>query len=117
MLWFTEGLRDPDSIASATQEYKETSDALSGFLPGVLVLEAGARMSGADAFNQYLEWCEAENLPSRERWTRQTFYSAMEERKVQKVRSAKGVALVGVRIAGESKPVSAGPGIFGSDDA
>jgi len=117
MLWFAEGLRDPESIASATQEYKETSDALSGFLPGVMVLDAGARINGADAFNQYLEWCEAENLPSRERWTRQTFYSAMEERKVQKVRSAKGVALVGVRIAGASQPVSAGPGIFGSDDA
>lgn len=112
-LWFDQGLADPESISSATEEYKATSDALAGFFPGVLVRDNTARMEGAAAFNAYLDWCEAENLPARERWTRQTFYSAMEERKVTKKRAASGMALVGVRLADAG--AADGPGIFGKD--
>ncbi|MGW5639611.1 DNA primase family protein, partial [Streptomyces sp. NPDC003832] len=113
--WLNGGLRDPASVLRATEEYRQTSDALAGFFPGVLVEDASARMNGSDAFSTYLEWCEAENLPARERWTRQTFYSAMEERKVQKVRGAKGMALVGVRLATDTGAKVTGPGIFGKD--
>jgi putative DNA primase/helicase len=59
-----------------------------------------------------LEWCEAENLPARERWTRRTFYDALEERGIQRKKSNTGIALVGVRMAGKS-PAAVGPGIFG----
>jgi putative DNA primase/helicase len=113
-LWFENGLSDPQSITKATQEYKETSDALSGFFPGVLVADDAARMDGADAYNTYREWCEAEGLPSKEVWTRRAFYSAMEERHIQRVRVAKGMALVGVRLAAAG-PKATGPGIFASD--
>ncbi|MFF7408681.1 phage/plasmid primase, P4 family [Streptomyces lydicus] len=112
--WFAEGMRDPECIASATQEYKETSDALAGFFPGVLVRDEGARMDGADAYNSYRDWCEAEGLPSKEVWSRRAFYGAMEERGIQRTRTAKGMALIGVRNAQQS--AKAGPGIFGGDD-
>jgi putative DNA primase/helicase len=111
--WYAGGLRDPECITSATRDYRETSDALAGFFPGILVRDEASRMDGAAAFNAYLDWCEAENLPARERWTRQTFYLAMEERKVVKKRAAKGMVLVGVRLV-DSAP-AAGPGIFGKD--
>ncbi|MDX3551013.1 phage/plasmid primase, P4 family [Streptomyces europaeiscabiei] len=113
MDWYAGGLQDPECITTATLEYRETSDALAGFFPGVLARDDAARIDGAKAFSAYLDWCEAENLPTRERWTRQTFYSAMEERKVVKKRAAKGMVLVGVRLA-EGAPAG-GPGIFGSD--
>lgn len=113
--WFNGGLKDPASISQATQEYRETSDTLAGFFPGVLVADDSARLDGAAAFNAYLEWCEAENLPARERWTRRTFYSAMEERQIQRVRTAKGMALVGVRLATDTGAKATGPGIFGTD--
>lgn len=70
-------------------------------------------MNGTEAFNTYLEWCEAENLPARERWTRRTFYDAMEERGVSRRKTMRGISLVGLRAADESPDV-AGPGIFGS---
>ena len=108
--WYRRGLEDPDLIVQATQEYRETSDALAGFFPGILVRDETARISGSDAFQSYLDWCEAENLPGRERWTRQAFYQAMEERGVVKRRGSKGMVLVGVRMA-ESLP-DPGPGIF-----
>ncbi|AUG87304.1 DNA primase [Streptomyces phage Rowa] len=112
--WFAEGLKDPASISAATKEYKETSDALAGFYPGVLVKDESARMDGASAYTDYKEWCEAEGLPSKEVWTRRAFYSAMEERGIQRVRSAKGMVLVGVRHANQG-PKATGPGIFAQD--
>lgn len=111
--WFAAGLDDPPVIKEAVKEYKETSDALAGFFPGELVPESGASMAGNEAFSVYLDWCEAENLPDRERWKRTTFYSAMEERGIGKSRNAKGVVLVGVRSAHE-RP--GGSGIFGKDE-
>ncbi|MEU9707460.1 phage/plasmid primase, P4 family [Streptomyces sp. NPDC047967] len=112
--WYREGLRDPHVITGASQEYRETSDPLAGFLPGVLEwVDDAVTMSGNDAFNCYLDWCEAENLPAKERWTRQAFYSAMEERGAIKKRTKKGISLGGLRLADES-PEQTGPGIFGS---
>ncbi|MGW2591683.1 DNA primase family protein [Streptomyces sp. NPDC001515] len=111
--WFAEGLKDPGSISAATKEYKETSDALAGFFPGILIPDDSARLEGSEAFTAYLDWCEAENLPAKERWTRRAFYGAMEERGITRVRTSKGMALVGVRLPGAV--AGAGPGIFGSD--
>ncbi|MEV7402861.1 phage/plasmid primase, P4 family [Streptomyces sp. NPDC091267] len=108
--WFNGGLKDPDVITSATREYRETSDALAGFFPGVLVISEGSVMPGDDAYNAYKDWCEAEGLQTREVWTRRTFYSAMEERGIGKKKTNRGVALIGVRDA--SAPETGGPGIF-----
>lgn len=110
--WYARGLGEPDSITAATREYRETSDALAGFFPGVLMADAREQMNGSDVFAAYLDWCEAENLPAKERWTRRGFYSAMEERGVYKKPTNKGVALVGVRLA-DAAPAFDGPGIFG----
>ncbi|MFF4430482.1 phage/plasmid primase, P4 family [Streptomyces sp. NPDC001513] len=110
--WYADGLQDPSVIMRAVKEYRETSDALAGFYPGALEpCDDMCQTPGNDAFNLYLEWCEAENLPGRERWTRTTFYTAMEERGVTRKKTNKGIALVGCRIAGQS-PAATGPGIF-----
>ncbi|MDX2590967.1 phage/plasmid primase, P4 family [Streptomyces sp. WI03-4A] len=118
--WYARGLGEPSSITEATQEYRATSDALAGFysadpsVSAVLVKDARSVMNGTDAFSAYLDWCEAENLPMKERWTRRGFYSAMEERGVYKKATNKGVGLVGVRLA--DAPMAAdGPGIFRKD--
>lgn len=68
-------------------------------------------MNGTEAFNHYLDWAEAENLPARERWTRRAFYDAMEERGVARKKTAKGVGLAGLRLPAET---STAPGIFKS---
>jgi putative DNA primase/helicase len=115
MAWYAEGLADPASISDATQEYKDASDVLAGFFPGVIEREASAVTLGSEVYQAYRDWCEAEGLPSKEVWTRKALYGALEERKVGAKRVAKGMALIGVKLAGAgAKPV--GPGIFGSDD-
>lgn len=115
--WFAEGLQDPPVIADATREYRETSDALAGFYPGALEpSDDGASVDGSEAFNLYLDWCEAENLPAKERWTRRAFYGAMEERGVTRRKRAQGIVLIGCRMATvASTPAGQGPGIFKQD--
>ncbi|MFI8263700.1 phage/plasmid primase, P4 family [Streptomyces sp. NPDC085665] len=110
--WYRAGLQDPQGIARASREYRETSDALAGFFPGVLErAPEDQRVNGSEAFTTYLEWCEAENLPAKERWTRRAFYDAMEERGITRQKTNKGIALVGIRLANQS-PDAKGPGIF-----
>ncbi|MDJ0461993.1 phage/plasmid primase, P4 family [Streptomyces sp. H27-C3] len=110
--WFRDGLKDPAVITRASKDYRATSDALAGFFPGVLEpCDEEHVMNGNDAFNHYLDWCEAENLPARERWTRRTFYGALEERGVTRIAKRAGIALAGVRMA-DPNPPSEGPGIF-----
>ncbi|MFJ8955610.1 phage/plasmid primase, P4 family [Streptomyces sp. NPDC102381] len=108
--WYANGLRDPESISSATKEYRATSDALAGFFPGVLEeADESCVLPGADAYNSYRDWCEAEGLKSTEVWSRKAFYGAMEERNVSKKKTRNGIALVGVKVAGVA---ATGPGIF-----
>ncbi|WP_411094307.1 phage/plasmid primase, P4 family [Streptomyces sp. 021-3] len=110
--WYRSGLQDPQVITGASREYRETSDQLAGFFPGVLERDDDDHvMHGTDAFNSYLEWAEAENLPAKERWTRRSFYDAMEERGVSRRKTMRGISLVGLRAADES-PDAVGPGIF-----
>lgn len=112
--WYRGGLQDPQVITGASQEYRETSDPLAGFLPGVLEhADDSVVMNGNDAFNAYLDWCQEENLPAKEQWTRRSFYDAMEERGAVRRKTNRGIALGGLRLANES-PDAVGPGIFGN---
>jgi putative DNA primase/helicase len=58
---------------------------------------SAGRVAGKVLFNAYLQWADEENLPARERWTRQTFFRALEERGLTPRRSNQGKAFEGVR--------------------
>ncbi|MEV8015661.1 phage/plasmid primase, P4 family [Streptomyces sp. NPDC086554] len=112
--WYANGLKDPDSITTATREYRATSDALAGFFPGIVATASDdVMLPGADAYNAYRDWCEAEGLKSTEVWSRKAFYGAMEERGIGKKKTNKGIALVGVTL--DSLDAATGPGIFSQD--
>lgn len=98
--WYKGGLQDPEIIQSSTKEYRETSDALAGFIPGVFVQDSEAgRVEGKVLFDEYLKWADEENLPAKERWTRRTFFGALEERGLTKRKTMNGVAFDGIRRA------------------
>lgn len=99
--WYASGLGDPGIVKASTKEYRQTSDALAGFLPGVFILDpkAEGRVDGQILFDRYREWADEENLPQREIWTRRTFYGALEERGLNKRSTKRGVAFEGVRRA------------------
>lgn len=89
------GLDDPDVIKNATREYKENSNNLDGFLPGVYVPGDGTVL-GQDLFEDYLQWADEEHLSARDIWKRTTFFSVVEERGFPKRRSAKGMRFDGL---------------------
>lgn len=104
--WYAQGLQDPSIIKSSTKEYRETSDALAGFLPGAFVFdETAGRVVGKTLFDAYLAWADEENLPQREVWTRRTFFGALEERGLTKRKTNKGVAFDGIRRARQTDDV------------
>ncbi len=110
--WYRSGLGDPDMVRDATKEYRETSDPLAGFFPDVLRPTGGTeRIDGTEVYNAYRDWCEAEGLQGREIWKRNTLYKALEERGIQRTRTARGQALIGVTLS--TDPTPSGPGIFG----
>lgn len=98
--WYADGLDDPPKIIDATMNYRETSDPLAGFLPGVFVIDRDAkRVLGKDIFDAYLLWAEAENLKLSEIVTRRKFFAWLEERGVAKRNAKQGVAFDGIRRA------------------
>lgn len=108
--WYTSGLQDPGPVRNATREYRETSDTLAGFYPDTLRPTGDlSRVDGADVYNAYRDWCEAEGLQVREVWSRTTLYRALEERGIQRTRTSRGQALIGVTLD-SAKPT--GPGVF-----
>ena len=96
--WYKSGLQDPDRIVAATRDYRDTSDYLAGFLPGVFVKDENAgRVPGKDVFDAYLEWAQAENLKSSEVVTRRRFFSMLEERGIARRKSNKGIVFEHLR--------------------
>ncbi|GAA2843980.1 hypothetical protein Acy02nite_68640 [Actinoplanes cyaneus] len=97
--WYRDGLGDPPCIVDATKEYRQTSDALAGLLPGIFIYDDEGRITGKLAYDAYLAWTDEENLPSKERWTRRTFFAALEERGATKKKGRDGVYFEGIRRA------------------
>nr|WP_238362230.1 phage/plasmid primase, P4 family [Actinopolymorpha pittospori] len=104
--WYAGGLQDPPVIRQATTEYRQTSDALSGFFPGVFVAEEGSKVTGKVLWDAYREWTDDEALPNKERWTRRAFFAALEERGLIKRRITQGMAFEGVRRARQTDAVA-----------
>lgn len=116
MEWYRSGsLQDPQRIVDATKDYRRTSDNLAGFYPGVLEPCEDEELTAGQAYQAYTHWCEAEGLPSRERWTRRTFIDAMAERSIPNKPTVKGISLIGVRIAADHADAPDGPGIFAAE--
>lgn len=95
--WYATGLDDPPVVETATQDYRESSDALAGFYAEHLVREPAGRIAGKDVWGLYLEWADDEGLPPKERWTRKTFWAALEERGATKTVPGGSVSFRGIR--------------------
>jgi len=96
-IWYEGGsLFEPDIIKSQTENYKNDSNALEGFLPGMFQFDAEQTTTLEELWRGYLNWCEDENLPTKERWTRRTFARSLDERGLARRTTNKGVVFDGV---------------------
>lgn len=110
--WYRDGLRDPAVVREATREYRETSDPLGEFFPGVLVPDADGCVLGKDAYRAYLDWWDENNFPNKP-WSMPGFYSAMEERGCVRHKKKNGIHLIGARFAEAAANTPEGGGCNG----
>lgn len=96
--WYADGLKDPKTITAATENYRETSDALFGFFPGWFERTGDDKdtVIASEVFKAYEDWADEERLPRNERWQRNTFYGAMEERGLKRKKTMHGMTMFGL---------------------
>src|SRR5690606_32699165 len=104
--WFAHGLQDPETVRDATKGYRETSDALRGFIPGWFEVTGNAAdvVSAKAVWTDYQTWTADEGLSDRERWRRSTLMEAVQERgAVLRVKNNQQV-ITGIRRATDRTP-------------
>lgn len=111
--WHKHGLQDPEVIRDATKDYRESSNPLDEFCPGMyeITRDDADKVAGATLYLDYKDWCEASGLQRGDIWKRPTLYRAIEDLGASKVKEKPGIVLYGIRKT-EPDPVKDGPGIF-----
>ncbi|MFF4478726.1 phage/plasmid primase, P4 family [Streptomyces sp. NPDC001520] len=66
MEWYANGLGEPDSVQSATADYRQSEDRLQEFIDARLVRENGARVAPMALRRAYAEWAEDAGLSRKE---------------------------------------------------
>lgn len=56
LAWQKEGLRIPESVTKASNEYREDEDTLTEFIEAKCIVSASANVSKADLFDAYTAW-------------------------------------------------------------
>ncbi|MGW6949028.1 phage/plasmid primase, P4 family [Streptomyces xanthophaeus] len=64
--WYKHGLQEPGSVATATQDYRESEDRLAEFIAARLVQESAARVAPMAVRRAYAEWAEDAGLSRKE---------------------------------------------------
>jgi putative DNA primase/helicase len=64
--WYATGLEEPSSVATATQDYRESEDRLAEFIAARLVQEPAARVAPMAVRRAYAEWAEDAGLSRKE---------------------------------------------------
>lgn len=77
---YVPGLRAPDSVVVATNEYRESEDVLGEYLQERVVTVLGAFVSTADLFNDYLKWCADSGIPESRRLSKNQLSSKLADR-------------------------------------
>jgi putative DNA primase/helicase len=59
--WFAEGLRAPEIVTSATDEYRGEMDVIGNFIREMCVQHEGASAKARELFKVYQNWCDENN--------------------------------------------------------
>ena len=59
LAWQKEGLRPPDVVKQATNEYKQKMDPLADFMQDMIILQETAYVKNSELWAAYISWCNA----------------------------------------------------------
>ena len=81
--WQQSGLKQPDSVTAATDEYERESDPLTEFIDDCLTFDDASAWTGASTlYAEYRRWCDQQGIADKspERITQHAFGRAMGRR-------------------------------------
>jgi putative DNA primase/helicase len=107
--WYEHGLQEPGSVATATQDYRESEDRLAEFIAARLVQEPDARVAPMAVRRAYAEWAEDAGLSRKEVLSGWALGVELESRGFTKRRAGAGGkwGFDGVRLATDAEAQAA----------
>ncbi len=96
--WYAQGLGEPSSVATATQDYRESEDRLQEWLNACLVKEEGARVAPMAARRAYADWAEDAGLDRKERLSGWALAVELESRGFKKAKKRGAWGFDGLRL-------------------
>lgn len=57
--WLHNGMQQPSAVRNATSQYRRDEDVISQWLADRCTQSRGSRVKGADAYRDYVKWCES----------------------------------------------------------
>lgn len=114
--WYAHGLQEPDSIATATQDYRESEDRLAEFIAARCVEDGGARVAPMAIRRAYAEWAEDAGLSRKEVLSGWALGVELESRNFQKVKRGGRWGFEGLRLKSDAEIQEANVAEATSDD-
>ncbi|MET9480982.1 phage/plasmid primase, P4 family [Streptomyces sp. NPDC006638] len=105
--WYENGLMEPSSVATATQDYRESEDRLAEFIAARLVTESGTRVAPMTVRRAYAEWAEDAGLSRKEVLSGWALGVELESRGFTKRRAAGRWGFDGIRLMTDTERESA----------
>ena len=87
LLWQTEGLHAPASVAASISAYRSEMDTVAGFIEDECHQDPSHRSSLANLYEQYASWCRTQNKHPR---TKVQFGNALKSQGYAQVRDSTG---------------------------
>ncbi|GAA3018716.1 phage/plasmid primase, P4 family [Streptomyces fulvorobeus] len=105
--WYAQGLGEPSSVATATQDYRESEDRLAEFLSACTVREEAARVAPMAIRRVYAEWAEDAGLDRKERLSGWALAVELESRGFKKDKRRSAWGFNGIRLMTDTEKESA----------
>ena len=94
-LWMEYGLKPPDAVRAATEEYRQESDTIGAFLAERCEFHPDASTPAAALYNAFKDWCEK---TGEYRLSQTAFGRRLSERGIEPGQSGSGYKKVKVRV-------------------
>lgn len=100
--WQKDGMQPPPVVLSATEEYRQESDALAEFFEEKCSFEDGSEVGASEIVGAYADWCNARGMGQKERLGSKTFLGLLAKRYPKK-KTKRGRFYMGLRLKAQQQ--------------
>jgi putative DNA primase/helicase len=101
--WYAGGLRTPEAVVAATDEYRKEMDVIGSFIDDACAVDDRGEVTAADLYTAYRLWCSEEGFDAltRNLLGRELTRRGFRDRKRGGTQYRVGLRLPGVRTRGQ----------------